>query len=65
MSTRQAKYDRAQLWFLYLFRRLWGGEPLHNALLFFWLLFILAPYFKWKDAHFTDDGATVLQSLFI
>jgi hypothetical protein len=32
------------------------AESHFNALLFFWPLFILAPYLKWKDAHFTDDS---------
>src|SRR3984893_10539522 len=65
ISTRQAKYDCAQLRLLDLFRRLCGGEPLHNAFPFFWPLFVLAPYFKGKDAHLTDDSATVPESLFI
>src|SRR5262245_10897769 len=58
VSARQTKYDRAQLWLLYLFRRLRGGEPLHDALLFFRPLLILAPDFTGKDAHFGDDRAT-------
>src|SRR6266436_7077358 len=65
ISSRQATYNLAQHRFLYLFCRLRGREPLHNAFPFFWPLFILAPYFKRKDAHLTDDSATVPESLFI
>src|SRR5215831_2889726 len=65
ISTRQTKYDRAQLWLPYLFRRLRGREPLHNAFLFFRPLFILPPYLKGKDAHFADDSATAPKLLFI
>src|SRR5260221_9049323 len=59
ISSRQATYNLAQHRFLYLFCRLRGREPLHNAFPFFWPLFILAPYFKRKDAHFTDDNAPI------
>jgi hypothetical protein len=43
ISARQTKYDVAQHWFLYLFRRLRGREPPHNAFRFsghclFWRL---------------------------
>jgi hypothetical protein len=65
ISTRQAKYDLAQHRFLYLFCRLRGREPLHNALMFFRPLFVLAPDLQWKDTHFTDDDAPILHSLFI
>jgi hypothetical protein len=54
--SRQATYNLAQHRFLYLFC---------HAFLFFRPLFVLAPDLQWKDAHFTDDDAPTLHSLFI
>src|SRR5262245_66419973 len=63
--AREAPYDRAQPWFVDLFRRLRGRAPLDDPLLFFGPLFALTPDLQQKHAHVTDDDPSILQALFI
>ena len=63
--ARQAPDDLAQHRLVDLFRRLRGGEPLDDPLLFFRPAFALAPHFKRKHMHVAEDDGAALEPLVI
>src|ERR1700747_3909797 len=63
--ARQAPDDLAQHRLVDLFRRLRGGEPLDDPLLLFRPAFTLAPHFKRKHMHVTEDDGAALEPLVI
>src|SRR5437763_6527980 len=63
--AREPADDLAQPRLVDLFRRLRGGEPFDDPLLFFRPLFALAPHFERKHMHVAEDDGAALEPLFI